>query len=105
MEATGQSLIPAVKPPVILRLEYVVNTLHNYIAENDDTGTLSRFSFVTRAMIEEIGEELGDRDEATMQAFMEQIGDVIAWIGHGDASKLPVSLREFVEPKAAIEIA
>lgn len=93
-----------VKPPVIQRLEYVVNTLHEYIAANDDSGTLSRFSFVTRAMIEEIGQELGDRDEETMQGFMEQIGDVIAWIGHGDTSRLPVSIREFVEPKATAEI-
>lgn len=100
---TGQLSTLAVKPAVIQRLEFVVNTLHEYISENDDTGTLSRFSFVTRAMIEEIGAELGERDEETMQGFMAQIGEVIAWIGHGDVSKLPENLREFVEPRAAIE--
>jgi hypothetical protein len=96
----GQSSTPAVKPPVIQRLEYVVNTLHEYIEANDDTGAMARFSFVTRAMIEEIGEELADRDEETMQQFMAQIGLVIQWIGDGDSLTLPANLREFVEPKA-----
>lgn len=100
----SQSSIPAVKPAVILRLEYVVNTLHNFIEANDDSGTMARFSFITRAMIEEIGEELVERDEETLQAFMAQIGEVIAWVGHGDPSKLPPNLREFTEePKAEIE--
>lgn len=103
-EETGLSSIPAVKPGVILRLEYVVNTLHNFIADNDDSGTMARFSFITRAMIEEIGEELAERDEATLEGFMAQIGEVIAWVGHGDQTKLPENLREFVgEPKAEIE--
>jgi hypothetical protein len=100
----GPSSIPAVKPAVIHRLEYVVGTLHNYIAENDDSGTMARFSFITRAMIEEIGEELAERDEETLQIFMAQIGEVIAWIGHGDHSQLPENLREFVgETRVEIE--
>jgi hypothetical protein len=100
----GQSSIPAVKPAVIRRLEYVVGTLHNFIAENDESGTMARFSFITRAMIEEIGEELVERDEETLQAFMAQIGEVIAWIGHGDQSKLPDNLRGFIEePRPEIE--
>jgi hypothetical protein len=61
---------------------------------------MSRFSFVARAMIEEIGDELAERDEETMQMFMAQIGQVIAWIGHGDSSQLPENLQEFVGLKA-----
>lgn len=100
----GQSSILVVKPAVILRLEYVVDTLHNFIAANDDSGTMARMSFITRAMIEEISEELVERDEETLQAFMAQIGEVIAWVGHGDHSRLPDNLREFVgEPKVEIE--
>jgi hypothetical protein len=100
----GLSSIPAVKPAVIQRLEFVVDSLHNFIAENDDSGTMARMSFITRAMIEEISEELVERDEETLQKFMAQIGEVIAWIGHGDPEKLPSNLREFVnEPKAEIE--
>jgi hypothetical protein len=64
---------------------------------------MARFSFVTRAMIEEIGEELAERDEETMQGFMAQIGEVISWIGHGDSSKLPGNLQEFIAPRAEIE--
>jgi len=92
---TGQSSIQVVKPEVILRLEYVVNTLHQYVADNDDSGTMARFSYVARAMIEEISEELADRDEETLQGFMSQIGEVIAWIGHGDPSRLPANLQGF----------
>lgn len=104
-EADGQSSIQAVKPAVILRLEYVVDTLHNFIAQNDDSGTMARMSFITRAMIEEISEELAERDEETLQVFMAQIGEVIAWVGHGDPSKLPENLRGFIieEPRAEIE--
>lgn len=99
----GQSITPAAKSAVISRLEFVINTLHQYIVENDDSGAMSRFSFVTRAMIEEIGEELSERDEATMQRFMAQIGQIIAWIGHGDADQLPENLRDFVKVRPAIE--
>jgi hypothetical protein len=100
----GQSSTQVVKPAVIQRLEFVVNTLHNFISENDDSGTMARMSFITRAMIEEISEELVERDEETLQAFMAQIGEVIAWVGHGDPSKLPANLREFAEePRAQIE--
>lgn len=95
-QGIGQSTIPAVKPAVIQRLEYVVGTLHEYITDNDDTGTMSRFSFVARAMIEEIGDELAERDEETMQMFMAQIGEVISWIGHGDSGQLPANLQEFI---------
>lgn len=100
----SQSSIPAVKPAVIQRLEYVVNTLHQFIADNDDSGTMARFSFITKAMIEEVGEELVERDEETLQAFMAQIGEVIAWVGHGNAEKLPENLRGFVgEERPEIE--
>lgn len=92
----GQSTTPAAKPAVIQRLEYVVSSLHNYIEANDDSGTMARFSFVARAMIEEISEELADRDEETMQAYMSQIGQVIAWIGHGESEQLPENLQPFV---------
>lgn len=98
------STLAVKKPDVILRLEYVVNTLHKFIADNDDSGTMARFSFITKAMIEEVGEELVERDEETLQAFMAQIGEVIAWVGHGDPSKLPANLRGFVgEERPEIE--
>lgn len=95
----GSSSTLAVKPAVIRRLEYVVETLHSYIEQNDDSGNMARFSYVTRAMIQEVGEELADRDEETLQAFMSQIGQVIAWIGHGDHERLPEQLQTFVRPE------
>ena len=91
----GQSSIPEVKPAVIRRLEFVISALHNYVSDNDDSGMMTQFSFVARSMIEEISEELADRDEETLQAYMAQIGQIIAWVGHGDADQLPENLRPF----------
>jgi site-specific recombinase len=104
--ATSLSTIrAAAKPEVIQRLEFVVTSLHNYIRENDDSGTMARFSYVTQAMIEEVSEELADRDEETLQYFMSQMGEVIAWIGHGDKSRLPDNMRAFVEARPQVEAA
>src|SRR5262245_42130035 len=93
---TGLSIIRADRPDVIKRLEVVVSTLHGYVRDNDDSGTMARFSFVAEAMIQEVSEELADRDEETLRAFMEQMGEVIAWIGHGDSERLPETMRAFV---------
>lgn len=91
------------KPAVIQRLEFVVTSLQGFIEENDESGMMSRFAFVTRAMMDEVSEELADRDEETLQSFMYQIGEVIAWVGHGDMTRLPDNLRQFVEPRREIE--
>lgn len=53
--------------------------------------------------MDEVSEELADRDEETLQSFMYQIGEVIAWVGHGDMTRLPDNLRQFVEPRREIE--
>jgi hypothetical protein len=100
---SGLSTIQAAKPEVIQRLEFVVNTLHRFVAENDQSGMMARFSYVTKAMLEEVTAELQERDEETLQGFMSQMGEVIAWIGHGDIDRLPDNLREFVNPRAQIE--
>jgi hypothetical protein len=73
------------------------------VEQNDETGTMSRFSFVARAMIEEISEEMAERDEETMQLYMAQIGQIIAWIGHGDDELLPESIRPFAEQSRILE--
>lgn len=49
------------------------------------------------SFVDELADELGDKDEAAMSLYMAQIGEVIAWIGHGDNSRLPEYLREFAE--------
>lgn len=101
---TGQSITQTrVKPAVIQRLEFVVTTLQGFIEENDESGMMARFAFVTRAMMDEVSEELQERDEETLQMFMYQIGEVIAWVGHGDMDRLPENLRQFVEPRREIE--
>lgn len=50
-----------------------------------------------QSLTDEVIEELGDKDEATIKVFMEQMGEVIAWVGHGDNERLPEQLRIFAE--------
>jgi hypothetical protein len=100
---TGQSSIPAVKPAVVKRLEYVITTLHQYVEQNDESGQMARFSFIAKAVIDEMTEELAERDEATLQIYMAQIGEVIAWVGHGDITRLPDNIRPFANRLLELE--
>jgi hypothetical protein len=73
-----------------------MTSLNNFVIANDETG-LARFAFLMQALTDEVIEELTEKDEDTIGGFMSQMGEVIAWIGHGDKSRLPDSLRAFAE--------
>lgn len=95
----GESLssTPAAsRSPVVIRLHAVMSTLNNFVIANDETG-LARFAFLMQALTDEVIEELDEKDEETIGGFMAQMGEVIAWIGHGDNSRLPDNLLTFVE--------
>jgi hypothetical protein len=81
---------------VATRLHAVMTTMNNFIIQNDDTG-LAKFAFLLQALTDEVIEELEERDEATLAGFLAQMGDVIAWIGHGDNSRLPENFQLFAE--------
>jgi len=66
---------------------------------------MARFSFVAEAMIQEVSDELADRDEETLRGFMERMGDIISWIGHGNNDLLTEDMRGFVEGRPEIEAA
>jgi hypothetical protein len=60
-----------------------------------------------QALTDEVIEELTDKDEEAVGIFMEQMGQVIAWIGHGDNDQLPEPIRQFAEdiqPPIPIEV-
>jgi hypothetical protein len=82
--------------PVIWRLKNVFTALQRFIESNGDSG-LSRLSFLMTTFMDELAEELGEKDEVAMSVYMAQIGEVIAWIGHGDNSRLSPELRVFAE--------
>lgn len=94
----SQSSTPAVRErsPVVERLHAVMSALNSFVIANDETG-LARFAFLMQALTDEVIEELDEKDEETIGGFMEQMGQVIAWIGHGDTSRLPDSLVMFAE--------
>ena len=73
-----------------------MTTLNNFVITNDEAG-LAKFAFLMQALTDEVIEELTDREEEVIGAFMAQMGEVIAWIGHGDNERLPEAMRIFAE--------
>jgi hypothetical protein len=73
-----------------------MSMLNGFVVENGD-GQLSRYAFLMQALTDEVIEELTVKDEATIGTFMEGMGEVIAWIGHGDNERLPDPMRSFAE--------
>ncbi|HVH71538.1 MAG TPA: hypothetical protein VNB49_10560 [Candidatus Dormibacteraeota bacterium] len=49
------------------------------------------------SVTDEICEEMAAHDELTLRLVLAQVGDMIAWIGHGDNNLLPDSLVAFAE--------
>lgn len=92
----SQSSILAARSPVVARLNAVMKMLNGFVISNDD-GQLARYAFLMQALTDEVIEELSEKDEATIGAFMEGMGEVIAWIGHGDNERLPDPIRSFAE--------
>ena len=91
------STLAANRSPVVQRLAMVIGTLNSFVVENDD-GNLGRYAFIMQAITDEVIEELDDKDEPTVAIFMEQMGEVIAWIGHGDNTRLPDKLLPLFNP-------
>jgi hypothetical protein len=79
-----------------------MSTLQNFVTSKDEIG-LAKFAFLMSALTDEVIEELTDTDEVIVGAYMERMGEVIAWIGHGDISRLPDEMRVFAEKLQEIE--
>jgi hypothetical protein len=92
--AAQSSDLVRVEPAHIKRMKGVMYVLTNYVQDND-AGSLSRMAFLMTHMTDELAEELADYDELAIRIFMYQIGEVIAWIGHGDNSRLPDAVLPF----------
>ena len=82
--------------PAIRRLKAVLFSLQKFIEENDESG-MSRYSFLMTAFVDELSDELNDRNDYAIRAYLAQMGEVIGWVGHGDNSRLPDNLRVFAE--------
>lgn len=91
-------------PPHIARLKGVLSVLRKFIEENQDGSGMARMGFVLTTIGNELADELVDMDELQIRIFLAQIGEVIAWVGHGDNDRLPDSVKMFaetVQPSAA----
>jgi hypothetical protein len=86
-----------VDPPHIARLKGVLSVLRKFIEENQDGSGMARMGFVLTTIGNELADELVDMDELQIRIFLAQIGEVIAWVGHGDNNRLPDSVRMFAE--------
>ena len=73
-----------------------MSTLNNYVISNDEAG-MAKFAFLMQSLTDEVIEELTEKDEATIAVFMSYMGEVIAWVGHGDTSRLPEAARPFAD--------
>jgi hypothetical protein len=79
--------------------------LNNFVLENGDP-SLARYVVIYQALTDEVIDELTERDDESIGMFMEMMGDVISWIGHGDNDRLPDAVRDFTkrfQPVSEIE--
>lgn len=78
--------------------------LTSYIGKNQDQlGNKKRMLWVMRRVSQDVMEELKEADPVVMSLYMEYMGAVISWIGHGDDDKLPDSVKEFLQARAGTE--
>jgi len=83
------------EPPVILRLKAVLGAMQAYVSENDGGTGLGRFSWLIGDLVDELTDELAEKDSDSLALYMAQMGQVISWIGHGNDELLPETLRQF----------
>lgn len=84
--------------PTAQRVKGVLYAMRTVIETNAPSSSMSKMAYIILpALADEMCAEMEDLDEMTIRVIMAQIGEVIAWIGHGDNSRLPESLQEFAE--------
>jgi hypothetical protein len=71
--------------------------LRTVIEASASESGMGHLAFIMSTMADELAQELEELDEFQVRAYMYNIGEVIAWIGHGDNSRLPEMVREFAE--------
>ena len=86
------------EPAVIVRLRIVMSRLAEF-ARNGKDSKYARYTWVMEAMFDEILDEFGDNDEAMLATWFAQFGEIIAWCGSGDESRLPDAVRPYLVQK------
>ena len=96
-DSTGQYSLVLAEPPVITRLKGVMHTLRSYIEQNQDGSGLGKMAFLMTTVTDELCYELEDLPPEMVQLYLAQIGEMIAWIGHGENERLPANIRAMAE--------
>jgi predicted house-cleaning noncanonical NTP pyrophosphatase (MazG superfamily) len=81
-----------------------MHTMNGHVISSGPS-ELARFAFLIQALTDEIIEELEDKDDERIGAMMQVMGEVLAWIGHGDDERLPELVRGFAEGREPEPIA
>lgn len=86
-----------------------MHTLRSYIEQNQDGSGLGKMAFLMTTVTDELCYELEDLPPEMMELYLAQIGEMIAWIGHGNNEQLPPNIRPMAEgiqptPVAVVKI-
>ena|SRR5215469_13593182 len=97
-DSTAASSLAVVEDNLTIdRLKGTIAMMRRAIEASNDGSGFARMAFIMTAFTDELAEEFRDMDEMSLRVYLFQVGAMIAWIGHGDASQLPDSIRHFAE--------
>lgn len=75
----------------------MLSSLNNFVIANGSEVGFANFGIIMQSLTEELIDELDEKDEETVGIFMSRMGEIIAWIGHGDNERLPEELKIMAE--------
>lgn len=99
-DSSSKTLTPeSPEHPFVARFRGVMKELVG--ASGPTSSRIGKMTLILEAVADEVADELDDwfsnpeSPEEHMMVYWEWISHVIAWIGHGDTSKLPEPLQPF----------
>jgi hypothetical protein len=94
--AVSTSLVPA-DAPHLVRLRGVVSMLRSAIEQSGDDSPMARMAWIMTTFTDELSEEFRDLDPDMVRMNFAKMGQVLAWVGHGDNSLLPDDIRQLAD--------
>ncbi len=82
-----------------MRLRAVLAELSGFVASRGNSKQ-KRMSMILKRVANDVCEEMGEADPATIAAYFDQMGKVVSWIGTGDSDSLPQQIRELFAGRA-----
>lgn len=98
-----QSSTLAVVNPTAKRVRAVITNLSDFVTTAGDAQQ-KRMGRVMSIIIDEVIDELGERDEAQLQRWMLFMGRILEWSGTGNIGILPQELVPFIADVEGISV-